>query len=38
MTASHLLNDPVFLLLAPVGLIALVVVIYILCGGDTDMW
>ena len=37
MTMHDLLNDPVFIICAPIGVIALVVVIVLCGGGDIDL-
>lgn len=36
-TVSELLSDPVFVILAPVGVIAILVIIYFVFGGDIEL-
>ena len=36
-TADELLSDPWFVLFAPVGVIVVLLVIYFVFGGDTDL-
>lgn len=38
MTADELLSDPVFVICAPIGVIVIILVIYFVCGGDTDLF
>ncbi|UTN93007.1 hypothetical protein SEA_MARKY_4 [Streptomyces phage Marky] len=38
MTADELLSDPVFVICAPIGVIVILLVIYFVFGGDTDIF
>lgn len=38
MTADELLSDPVFVICAPIGVIVILLVIYFVWGGDTDLF
>lgn len=38
MTADDLLSDPVFVICAPIGVIVIILVIYFVWGGDTDLF
>ena len=37
MTLSELLNDPVFIIFAPVGVIVVVLLVVLLGGGDIEL-